>query len=76
MPDKAETPNVFLDTEVFDQHEYDLSSPYFKRLIRLVNSGAVKLFLTTVTVGEIQDHIDERAKQGLRLTVSQDYHPP
>jgi hypothetical protein len=76
MPDHAETPNVFLDTQVFDNHQYDLSSPYIKRLVRLVNAGLVNLFLTTVTLGEVEASILKALKgppfEGLFTPVSED----
>ena len=66
MPDSAITPNVFIDTEVFDAQGLDFTSPNFKRLIRLAAADKVKLFLTTVTRGEINRHLDEHAKKAFK----------
>jgi hypothetical protein len=66
MPDSAITPNVFLDTEVFDGQGLDFASPNFMRLIRLATAGTVKLFLTTVTREEIKRHLDEHATKAFK----------
>jgi hypothetical protein len=66
MPDNAVTPNVFIDTEVFDSQGLDFASPNFMRLIRLATAGEVKLFLTTVTREEIKRHLDEHATKAFK----------
>ena len=66
MADNAVTPNVFLDTEVFDGQGLNFTSPNFIRLIRLATAGKVKLFLTTVTREEIKRHLDAHAKKAFR----------
>src|SRR6266404_2379441 len=66
MPDNAETSNVSLDTQVFDAHQLDLSSPNLKRLGRLGAAGTIQLLLTSVTEGEVRKHLDEKAKELLK----------
>ncbi len=66
MPDSALTPNVFLDTEVFEAHNLDLSSPNLRRLVRLTRAGKVNLLLTSVTRREVLAHLDEKAKEAFR----------
>ena len=66
MPDTAVTPNVFLDTEVFDQQGLDFKSRNFVRLIYLATAGKVKLFLTTVTEKEIKRHLDDHATKAFK----------
>lgn len=66
MPDSALTPNVFIDTEVFDRQGLNFASPNFMRLIRLATGDKVKLFLTTVTQEEIKRHLDEHATRAFK----------
>lgn len=66
MADTAVTPNVFVDTEVFDHHSRDLSSANFRVLSRLSSSGEINLVLTTVTEHEIRSHIDGDAKDAFK----------
>lgn len=66
MPDSAATPNVFLDTEVFDSHQLDFTSPNLRRLVRLAVAGNVHLLLTTVTVAEVKAHLDKHAKEAFK----------
>lgn len=60
------TKHVFIDTQVFDQHHNDFTSPLFKKLIELSRSGEVKVILTDVTVREIRIHIDKLAHVALK----------
>lgn len=63
----AETLNVFVDTQVFDQHHLDFSnSPAFKRLVRLALSGELQIVLTDVTAREIRRHLDEAARKAVK----------
>jgi hypothetical protein len=66
MADSAATNNVFLDTEVFDGHRFDLGNSGFRRLVRLAADGPVRVLLTTVTVSEIRSHIDEHAAKAFK----------
>jgi len=66
MPDNAVTPNVFIDTEVFDRHDLDFSCPNFSRLSRLATADKVKVFLTTITNEEIKRHLDEHATKAFK----------
>jgi PIN domain len=63
----AKTSNVFLDTEVFDSLSLDFQNANLLRVIRLAASGKIKLFLTTVTEGEILSHIHEQAREAHSL---------
>ena len=66
MPDNALTPNVFIDTEVFDAQGLDFASANFIRLTRLAMAGKIKLFLTTITQKEIDRHIGEHATKAFK----------
>lgn len=66
MPDSAESKFVFVDTEVFDRHKHSLESPNIVRLRELTESGAVELFLTTVTVREIKSHLEREATKAFQ----------
>jgi hypothetical protein len=66
MADSAETPYVFLDTEVFRAHQLDFQSPNIGRLIRLATKGPVRLLLTTVTRGEVMDDLTGEAQKALK----------
>ena len=70
MADSAETSNVFLDTEVFDCHQFALDALSFRRLVRLAAEDTVRVLLTTVTVGEIRKHIDQHAEKSFKQVES------
>lgn len=64
MADPKRKPrNLFLDTQVFDRHGMDLEHPNFKTLAAHVANGDVRMFSTTVTVGEIGNHFMRRAEE-------------
>ena len=50
MADSAATNNVFLDTDVFDCHQFDFGALSFRRLVRHAADGPMRVLLTTVTV--------------------------
>ena len=66
MSDTATTPNVFVDTEVFDHHSRDFDSANLRILRRLASSGTIKLVLTTITEHEVRSHIDADAKDAFK----------
>ncbi len=66
MADSAATNNVFLDTEVFDCHQFDFGASSFRRLVRLAADGPMRVLLTTVTVSEVRRHIDEHAERAFK----------
>ena len=66
MADSAATNNVFLDTEVFDCHQFDFGASTFRRLVRLAAYGPVRVLLTTVTASEIRSHIVEHAEKAFK----------
>lgn len=51
------TRNVFIDAEAFIAANFDYTSKTFKQLMTLAKSSSIKLFLTDVTVREIEAHI-------------------
>ena len=46
VADSAETPYVFLDTEVLRAHQLDFQSPNIRRLLKLAADGPVRLQLS------------------------------
>ena len=66
MADSAATNCVFLDTEVFDCHQFDFGASSFRRLVRLAADGPVRVLLTTVTASEIRSHIDDHAEKAFK----------
>lgn len=53
---------VALDTQVFYKNHLNYNSSDFKKLIELVEEEKIKLFITSVTVGEVKIYLDEKAK--------------
>ena len=51
------TRNVFIDTQAFIAANFDYSSRAFKQLTALAEARSVKLFLTSITVREVEGHI-------------------
>ncbi len=66
LSDDFETENVFLDTEVFESAGRDFSAKAMRRLIELIESGVLRLYLTSVTVAEIRSHLDADLKDSLK----------
>src|SRR5271157_3779940 len=54
------TKNVFVDTEVFEAFNFNFSSKGLRELVRLAQADFVSVFLTSITVGEVQTHIVEK----------------
>jgi hypothetical protein len=54
------TKNVFLDTEVFEASNFNFSSRSLGELLRLAQADRVNVFLTNITLGEVQAHIVEK----------------
>ena len=53
-------PRVFLDTEVFIRGNFDYKSARFKSLITLASTDRIKVFLTELTLREIEANIRSR----------------
>ena len=60
MPDSNQTNRVFLDTEIFDHHQYDFQSPNIRRFARLAAAGVLQVYSTLITDKEIRRHLDEK----------------
>jgi hypothetical protein len=58
------TRNVFIDTESFDAANLNFDSTPLIELIRLAQADFIRVFLTTITVGEVRAHISERIHEG------------
>lgn len=54
------TRNVFLDTEVFEAYNFNFDATGITELVRLAQANFVRVFLTTVTIGEVYAHIAEK----------------
>ncbi len=61
--DTIRTSNVFLDTEVFFEANFNYNSPRLASLVDLVRSGRIRVFLTDLTVREIRANIKEAIAQ-------------
>ena len=66
MPDTAVTPNVFLDTEVFDAHQLDFDSPNIRRVAARAAQGRVRILIPSVTEREIRAHQVEQATEAFK----------
>jgi len=55
--------NVFIDTEVFEASNFNFHSTHLSELVRLAQSNFVKVFLTTITLGEVHAHIVEKINE-------------
>jgi hypothetical protein len=63
MSDDPIVRNVFIDTQYFDSINYSFSVKALKELVRLVEEGGVRVFLTSVTLGEMRSHVVEHMKE-------------
>jgi hypothetical protein len=57
------TKNVFLDTEVIEAANFNFQAAALKELVRLAQANFVKVFLTTITVGEVHAHIERKINE-------------
>ena len=57
--------NVFLDTSVFVEANFDYRSQRFRSIASLGKSAVIRVFLTDVTIREIEDKIREKVKEAL-----------
>jgi hypothetical protein len=58
-----ETRNIFIDTGYFDSTNYDFEKTALKELVKHVKNGKAKVFLTSVTVGEMRAHLNRGVKE-------------
>ncbi|OJW21240.1 MAG: hypothetical protein BGO49_24835 [Planctomycetales bacterium 71-10] len=63
MSQNLEPIQVFIDTQVFDSENYNFESRDLKRLRHLASEGLINIKLTSVTLKEIESHVDERATE-------------
>lgn len=56
------TPHVFIDTTVFDQSAHNYRSTAFQRLAELVKEKSIAIYMTTITVREVESHIKRGVK--------------
>jgi len=62
MAKTADKRMIFLDTQVFEQLRHNYSHHKLKMIAELAAEGHIAIILTTVTVGEIESHIDEKVR--------------
>ena len=53
-----ETRNVFIDTSIFINHNYNYRSTVFQNFVRLARDERAKVFITDITIREIEAHIE------------------
>jgi len=66
MSSNLETRNIFLDTECFDAGGFNYLSTPFRILTSLAAKGEVHVYLTDITVREVQAHIMEAVAGSVR----------
>ncbi|EIL85356.1 PIN domain-containing protein [Bacillus altitudinis] len=49
--------NIFLDTQVYETKQFNFLNKDILRLKRFIDDGIVELFITPITIKEIEDHI-------------------
>ncbi len=57
------TRHVFLDTQVYQAHSYNLESGPFTELRRLVDMGHIVIHISDITLAELERHIHEDAQK-------------
>jgi hypothetical protein len=58
---------VFLDTQIFDQANFDFDSDALSTLVKYSKAGRIALHLSEITAEEIRKKIRDRAKAAVRL---------
>ena len=69
--DTIRTSNVFLDTQVVDEANFNYASQRIRSLIALAEDGQIQVFLTDITLREIKSHLTD----AIRKAVSVRPHP-
>ncbi len=59
--------NVFLDTQVFVTNNFDYGNRRLRSLVPLVEAGDIQVFLTSITVREIQANLETLVRGVLRV---------
>ena len=59
--------NVFLDTDVFIEANFDYRSPRIRSLVSLASDGIVHVFLTTITANEIKANLKEKVAGAVKI---------
>lgn len=59
------TADVFLETQLFVTNNFDFDRTAFKELIGRVREDRVRVFLTSVTVGEVKRRIQVQVKEAV-----------
>jgi hypothetical protein len=62
-----ELKNVYLDTQVFQEGNFNFRSKRFKDLSDLCKSGKVRLLLTEIVVREVKNRISEEARKAINI---------
>lgn len=56
-------PHVFIDTNVFISQNYDYESTAFKQIISLAQAEKIFIYLTTITLREVEFHIERDVRK-------------
>jgi hypothetical protein len=67
--------NVFLDTQVFDEHAYDFETKHFRQLTAHAEAGLARILLTDITRLGIKAHIAAKAKEAHQALIEVGYDP-
>ena len=70
MTTKLHTSHVFLDTQVFIAANFQFSSERLKRLADWSRAGKITLYLTDITIREIEGQIAEKIQVASSATDS------
>lgn len=60
--------NLFLDTQVFVEKNFNFDNKLFQRLIELSESNSISIYLTEVTKEEIKSKIHEQVYEKVKVT--------
>lgn len=67
MSDHAIPEAVFLDTQVYEAHKFNLNSTTFKALRRHLESGRLKLVTSDITISEVGAHIELHVRREIAV---------
>src|SRR3990172_10033947 len=59
------TKYIFIDTSIFIGNNYDYKNSVFKKLATLSATGKLNVFITDITIKEIEANIEDELKKAL-----------
>lgn len=67
MNERLEARNIFLDTQVFVDRNFQYVSGHLDEIVKLIMAGQLNLYATDITIREVEAQISEAVKEAKRV---------